>query len=87
MGIIEEAKSKMCLPEIGTPVRIADEIASKESCGGFLVKQDYIDSRKSSIDAEYAGFFPGTGGDVWAIKHDDGSIGAYMFTEVLDREK
>lgn len=85
MGPIETAKSTSRLPVSGTLVRISDTIKPSHQCGGFLVKADYIANRRPSENAEYYGWVPGAGGDLWWIKHEDGTIGAYEFTEIFDR--
>lgn len=75
------------LPVNGTKVKIKDEIAPKEDCGGFLVQQKYIDARRPSEIATYTGWVPGCGGDVWWVTHDDGTVGAYLFNELLVERK
>lgn len=80
MGKIAEHKKNTVLPPAGTPV-VTNPIDS--DCGGFFVKQKYIDARKAAPGI-YRGFVAGAGGDVWWIEHEDGSVGAYMFTEVSD---
>jgi len=84
MKTIKESKAENRLPENGTKVRIADKIDPPEECGGFLVHQRHLLARKPGAVGEYVGWVPGAGGDLWWIKHEDGSIGAYMFTEVND---
>jgi hypothetical protein len=48
---------------------------------GFLVKGHHLECRKSSISGIIWGYVPGHGGDVYWVKHEDGTIGAYCFTE------
>ena len=83
-GPIEAAKSKTQLPSNDTPVRIKSDIKPNEKCGGFLVQQEHIDCRRANENGLYVGWVPGAGGDVWWVKHQDGTIGAYMFTELTD---
>lgn len=87
MRPIEKAKKSSGLPEIGTALRIKKRIAPTEKCGGFLVKQEYLKARRPSEDAQYAGWVAGAGGDVWWIRHQDGSIGAYSYDEITDIRK
>ena len=80
MGKIAECRKDNVLPPGGTPVVTNPSISD---CGGFLVKQKYIDARKAAPGI-YRGWVAGAGGDLWWIEHEDGSVGAYMFTEVSD---
>lgn len=82
MSTIAECKKSSVLPQRGTPVITRP---SDVNCGGFLVKQKYIDARREGKGI-YRDFVGGCGGDVWWIEHEDGSIGAYMYTEVFDPE-
>jgi len=83
---IKECKEHRRLPENGTKVRISEQITPIDDCGGFLVHQRHLIARKPGAVGEYIGWVPGAGGDLWWIKHDDDSIGAYSFTEVNDLE-
>jgi len=80
VGKIADCRKKNVLPPAGTPV-VTDPALG--DCRGFLVKQKHIDARKAAPGI-YRGWVPGCGGDVWWIEHEDGSVGAYMFTEVSD---
>lgn len=81
---IEQYKKKQNIPPVGTPCQILTIIASKEECGGFLVKPEYLEARKAGTKGTTFGWVPGAGGDVWWVKHEDGTIGAYLYTEVTD---
>lgn len=82
---ISECKKKMTLPKNGTRVK-TKLIYTRKQCEGFLVSEKYINVRSKTY-GKYIGFSCGSGGDVWFVKHDDGTIGAYMYTEVFDRRK
>jgi hypothetical protein len=85
MKPIKKAKKMRQLPEIGTELKTKSKIMSSKRCTGFCVKREYIDARKPNENGTYAGYVPGNGGDVWWVKHEDGSIGCYEYTEVIDR--
>lgn len=86
MATIEESKSKNQLPTYGTPCKITDKILPEKECGGFFVKPKHIECRKPSVNGIYSGWVPGAGGDVWWIEHEDGTVGAYLYDEVTDRD-
>lgn len=50
------------------------------STRGMLVRQDHIDTRRSSAEGIVRGHVPGHGGDVWWVSHGD-EVGAYCFDE------
>ena len=85
MKPVIKAKKNMVLPEHGTEVKITSNIMLPEECIGFCVKQEYIDARRPNENGIYVGWVGGNGGDVWWIKHEDGSIGCYEYTEIIDR--
>lgn len=72
------------LPDYGIRLKTKSKILPKEECGGFLVKEIYLDNRKPNTEGEYVGYVPGCGGDVWWVKHMDGTVGAYEFNELTD---
>ena len=51
------------------------------STKGFFITQRHLDVRKSRITGTVTGWVPGHGGDIWWVKHDDGTVGAYGFDE------
>jgi hypothetical protein len=77
---IAQCRKESVLPADGTPVVTNPTI---DDCRGFLVKQKHIDARKAAPGI-YKGWVPGAGGDIWWVQHEDGSVGAYVFTEVSD---
>jgi hypothetical protein len=82
---IAQSHQDNVLPESGTRCRIKDVLEyTPEQCQGFLVGQRYIDARRPGEEATYRGWAAGAGGDVWWIEHRDGTVGAYMFTEIED---
>jgi hypothetical protein len=85
MKPIAESKKTTTLPEHGTLVKIKSKRLPPEKCGGFFVKQKHIDARIPKENGEYVGWVAGGGGDLWWVKHDDGLIGCYLHTEVIDR--
>ncbi|HBI25646.1 MAG: hypothetical protein UT41_C0001G0234 [Candidatus Wolfebacteria bacterium GW2011_GWC2_39_22] len=60
---------------------ISIKTTALKSTKGMLVKHEYLAARKAGATGIVMGFVPGHGGDVWWIKHEDGSIGAYCFNE------
>jgi hypothetical protein len=84
MKTVEEYKSHKRLPEHGIKVRIKEKIELNEDCGGFLVHQKHLDVRRPNEVGEYIGYVPGAGGDLWWIKHIDGTVGAYSTDELTD---
>lgn len=51
------------------------------STGGMLVAQKFLDARRPSALGLIWGIVGGHGGDVYWVKHDDGTGAAYMFDE------
>jgi hypothetical protein len=82
MKSVAECKKANILPESGTPVVTRPSLAS---CDGFLVNPKHIIARREGPGI-IRGWVASCGGDVWWIEHEDGSVGAYMFTEVFDPE-
>ncbi len=50
---------------------------------GMFVVQKHLDARQPNKEGEIGGYVPGHGGDVWWVRHADGTIGAYMFDEFV----
>lgn len=48
---------------------------------GFLVKKHHLECRKPSVSGIICGVVPGHGGDVYWVKHEDETIGAYGYPE------
>ncbi len=48
---------------------------------GMLIVQNHLDARKANKEGTVAGYVPGHGGDVWWVRHADGTPGAYAFDE------
>jgi hypothetical protein len=84
MKSIENCKSISCLPKEGMKVRIKEKIEVNENCRGFLVLPKHLDVRRPNEVGEYIGYVPGAGGDLWWIKHKDGTVGAYSTDELTD---
>lgn len=77
---IFECKKNNRLPKRGIRVKtIIDENACTD---GFLVNDNNIKTRKNGVGI-FWDYVPGAGGDLWWIKHDDESVGAYCFDEVF----
>ena len=83
--MIKQSKERNILPEIGTLVVTSTKILPEKECYGFFVKEQYIKARKPSTNGVYIGYVPGAGGDIWWIKHEDETIGAYLVNEIFDR--
>lgn len=69
----------MELDEVKIGLRV--EIVRLEDTKGMFVAKKHLDVRDVGAKGEIIGYVPGHGGDVWWIKHDNGSIGAYVFNE------
>lgn len=48
---------------------------------GMMVAQEHLDARQPDKEGEVTGYVPGHGGDVWWVKHNDNTTGAYVFSE------
>jgi hypothetical protein len=81
---VRQARRTSRLPVYGSKVKIKNKITPMNECGGFLVKGNHILCRRPNEQGEYNGWVPGAGGDIWWIKHSDGTIGAYTFDELTD---
>ena len=68
----------------GILVRTNKHVDDPDSTKGFLIKEEYITARKSNVAGQVQSYVPGHGGDIWFVRHEDGSVGAYGFPE-LDR--
>ena len=82
---IEQYKERGVIPPRYLPCQIIDKIASVKECAGFLVNEKmHLDVRKAGALGIIYGYVPGCGGDVWWVKHEDDTIGAYLYTEITD---
>jgi len=55
-----------------------------EHTRGFLVQPHHIEARKPvGTRGTFHGIVPGGGGDLWWVRHEDGTIGAYCFLTEL----
>lgn len=52
-----------------------------EDTTGMLIQPKYLAARRSGKRGTVKGFVAGHGGDVWWVEHEDGTVGAYCFTE------
>ena len=48
---------------------------------GMLVVQKHLDACQPNKEGVLGGYVPGHGGDVWWVRHDDGTTGVYVFDE------
>ena len=48
---------------------------------GMIIAQKHLDARQPNKEGTVSGYVPGHGGDVYWVKHDDGTTGAYVFDE------
>jgi hypothetical protein len=53
---------------------------------GMLINPRHLDVRAEGKKGVVSGYVAGHGGDVWWVRHDSGSVGAYMFTEFEPEE-
>jgi hypothetical protein len=56
--------------------------ANFESTNGFGVEREYLTNRRAGATGTIQGIVRGLGGDVWWVRHDEGDIAAYYFTEL-----
>lgn len=56
------------------------------STAGMLIASRYIQARTPNEEGEIVGYVAGHGGDVWWVKHTDGTIAAYSFDEMEEVE-
>lgn len=64
--------------KIGLRVRVTK---LEDDITGMFVKKKYLDVRQVGIKGRITGYVPGHGGDIWWVEHDNGDVGAYIFTE------
>ena len=58
------------------------KVTSLQTTTGMFIADKHLNCRKLDVVGEVLGPFPGHGGDVWAIRHDNSDeVGAYSFTE------
>ena len=48
---------------------------------GMFISKKHLDVRAIGVKGTVVGYVPGHGGDIWWVKHDDGTVGAYVFDE------
>ncbi len=68
------------LPEQGVRVQVAKLESTK---GMMIVPSQLSNRRRAGTEGIYSGIYAGHGGDVWAVTHDDGTVAAYCYTELL----
>lgn len=66
--------------DVKTGLRI--RITNLGDTKGMLINSRHLDCRQKGITGTVDGYVPGHGGDVWFVKHDDGQVGAYSYTEM-----
>lgn len=69
----------MNIPEVGAQFVTCLELGDTR---GFMVHPKHMAARRSSTRGVYRGYVAGHGGDVWWIEHEDGTVGAYCYTEL-----
>jgi len=65
-------------------VKIGMRVRTNQSLGStrdFLVEHRYLVTRTPDKPGVILNYAAGHDGDVWWVKHDDGSIGAYCYEE------
>jgi hypothetical protein len=62
----------------GMQVVTAHELGDTRS---MLIAERYLKARRPDANGMIQGFVPGHGGDVWWVRHDDGEVAAYSYTE------
>jgi len=72
-----EGQDVMNRYQSGLRVRITKD----EGTTGLMIAPKNLEARGVDKIGVVTGYVPGHGGDVWWVRHDDGSVGAYVFTE------
>jgi len=62
----------------GTKVRVG----RLGSTSGWFVKKKYLTNRQLGATGTVTGYFAGHGGEVLAVKHDNGAVAAYSVEEL-----
>ena len=57
------------------------EVLYKSDPGVFRVASKNLDARQANKEGFVLGRLPGHRGNVWWVKHDDETVGAYLFAE------
>jgi hypothetical protein len=65
--------------ETGLKVKTSAEL---EDTRGMMVAQKHLDCRTPGITGTVEGLVGGHGGNIWWVKHDDGAVAAYCYTEL-----
>lgn len=63
--------------KVGLKVRVTH----LESTTGYMIAPQAIAKRKAGVVGEIVSWVSGHGGDVWWVKHEDGDVAPYCFTE------
>ena len=69
----------MELDDVRVGLRV--EVKKLGDTRGMLIQKEHLDIRKLGVKGTIVGYIPGHGGDLWWIRHDDGTVGAYVFDE------
>lgn len=67
---------------VGDKVKINSKLGSTN---GMLVHSSHLAARRPNQEGIVCGIIQGHGGDCWFVKHGDGSVGAYCFTEFKEK--
>lgn len=71
----------MNLRDIKTGMRVTSA-PELRGTAGMLVARAELDARRPNTPGVIVGMYPGHGGDLWAVRHEDGSVAAYMYSEL-----
>ena len=66
----------------GLFVRTNDRVDDPGSTRGFLIKAKYVAARRAGAIGQVVQYVAGHGGDVWFVRHEDGSVAVYGFPEM-----
>lgn len=53
----------------------------EDNTRGMFVAKKHLDVRRVGAKGTVVGYVPGHGGDVWWVRHDDETVGVYIFDE------
>ena len=86
-GPVAQARDGEILMMPGLRCRTAPSLLhTAEECSWFPVAPSCIESRKAASGGTTLTWPPGTGGSVWLVRHQDGSVAAYTPDELEDED-
>jgi hypothetical protein len=81
---VAECLETKVLPNKGIRVKTKPNVGPSFEMTAAFTSPKYVGARSPDKVGTYLGWVPGCGGDVWWVKHDDGSTAIYMPEELVD---